>query len=192
MRLKVSILSAKRLSSMLVSLTFPAVALGCHTSVETLQAARLEVRSSSFTGDVIPAKYSSCSGQDGPSLQLSWSDPPKGTQSFAIIMFDQDSPLGFKFTHWVIYDLPGDKRELAENVPKQAQIPGGSRQGLNDDDRIGYLGPCPPRGTHHYLFTVYALDTNLNLPPGTNKKALQKAFKGHVLATGELVGRFRR
>ena len=116
---------------------------------------------------------------------------PRAPQSFALIVFDKDSPFGFKFTHWVLYDIPSDKRELPESTPKQEQLADGSRQGPNDYDRIGYAGPCPPRGTHHYVFTLYALDTKLNLPPRASKKQVVKAMTGHVLASGELVGQFK-
>jgi Raf kinase inhibitor-like YbhB/YbcL family protein len=151
----------------------------------------MELRSSSFSGDTIPRTCSSCDHQDGASPELSWSAPPEHTQSFALIVFDKDSPFGFKFTHWLLYDIPSDKRDLPENTPKQEELPDGSRQGHNDYDRIGYVGPCPPRGTHHYVFTLYALDTKLNLPPGASKKQVVKAMNGHVLANGELVGRFQ-
>jgi Raf kinase inhibitor-like YbhB/YbcL family protein len=163
---------------------------GCSRATETPAAASLELRSSNFSGDAIPDKYSSCKSQGDISPEFSWSAPPERTQSFALIAFDKDSPFGFKFTHWVLYDMPPEKRELAENVPKESQLPDGSRQSPNDYDRIGYVGPCPPRGTHHYVFTVYALDIKLNLPPEASKKQVLKAMKGHILASGELVGRF--
>jgi Raf kinase inhibitor-like YbhB/YbcL family protein len=152
----------------------------------------LELRSSSFSGDTIPRTCSSCDHQDGTSPELSWSAPPEHTQSFALIVFDKDSPFGFKFTHWLLYDIPLDKRELPENTPKQEQLPDGSRQGHNDYDRIGYVGPCPPKGTHRYVFTLYALDTKLNLHSGASKKQVVKAMNGHALASGELVGRFQQ
>ena len=164
---------------------------GCSRAAETSATASLELKSSSFNGDAIPDKYSSCKGQASVSPELSWSAPPEGTHSFALIVFDKDSPFGFKFTHWVLYDMPPEKRGLTEDVPKQEQLLDGSRQGPNDYERIGYVGPCPPRGTHHYVFTIYALDTKLNLPPGASKKQVQKAMKGHVLASGDLVGRFQ-
>ena len=164
---------------------------GCSRTAETPAIASLELRSSSFNGDAIPHKYSSCKDQSNISPELSWSAPPERTQSLALIAFDKDSPLGFKFTHWVLYDMPPKERELAENAPKDGQLADGSRQGSNDYDRTGYVGPCPPRGTHHYVFTLYALDTKLNLPPGASKKQVQKAMKGHILASGELIGRFQ-
>jgi Raf kinase inhibitor-like YbhB/YbcL family protein len=165
--------------------------IGCDSAASQPPVASLELKSSSFSGDLIPKTSSSCDNQDGASPELSWTAPPSGTQSFALVVFDKDSPFGFKFTHWVLYDIPPDKRELLENTPKQDQLPDGSRQGKNDYDRIGYVGPCPPKGTHHYVFTVYALDTKLNLPPGASKKQVVKAMNGHVLASGELVGRFQ-
>jgi Raf kinase inhibitor-like YbhB/YbcL family protein len=172
-------------------LLIPAVAvLQGHGADSQAGTPSLELKSSSFSGDMIPRTCSSCDHQDGASPELSWSTPPDGTQSFVLIVFDKDSPFGFKFTHWVLYDIASDKRELPENTPKQDQLPDGSRQGKNDYDRIGYVGPCPPRGTHHYIFTLYALDTKLNLPPGAPKKQVMKAMSGHVLANGELVGRF--
>jgi Raf kinase inhibitor-like YbhB/YbcL family protein len=166
--------------------------VGCTGAASKPIAPSLELKSSSFSGDTIPQKHSSCGDQDGASPELSWSAPPEGTQSFALIVIDKDSPFGFKFTHWVLYDVPADKRELAEGVAKQEQLPDGSRQGHNDYDRIGYVGPCPPgHSPHHYVFDLYALDMKLQLPPGASKKQILKAMKGHVLASGELVGRFQ-
>lgn len=165
---------------------------GCSRAPDHSRPLLLDLRSSSFSGDAIPPKYSSCNGQEGPSPELSWGPPPEGTVSFALIMFDNDSPFGFKFTHWVLYDMPPDKRELPEDVAKQEHLADGSRQGPNDYDRIGYVGPCPPgRSPHHYVFDLYALDTKLDLPPRASKKQVLKAMKGHVLATGELVGSFQ-
>jgi Raf kinase inhibitor-like YbhB/YbcL family protein len=168
-----------------------ATLIGCSRAASQLAVASLELRSNSFSGDTIPRTCSSCDHKDGASPELSWSAPPERTQSFALIVFDKDSPFGFKFTHWALYDIPSDKRELQENIPKEEQLPDGSRQGKNDYDRIGYVGPCPPRGTHRYVFTLYALDTKLNLPPGASKKQVVNAMNGHVLASGELVGRFQ-
>jgi len=169
-----------------------AAQIGCDHASSQQAVASLELKSSSFSSDTIPKSCSSCDHQDGASPELSWSAPPEHTQSFALIVFDRDSSFGFKFTHWVLYDIPSDKRELPENTSKQEQLPDGSRQGHNDYDRIGYVGPCPPRGTHRYVFTLYALDTKLNLPPGASKKQVVQAMSGHILASGELIGRFQR
>lgn len=169
-----------------------AVLSACSRSTSQPNVPSLDLKSSSFAGDTIPQKYSSCGGQNDVSPELSWNSPPDRTQSFALIVFDQDSLLGFQFTHWVLYDLSPDKRKLEENVAKQAQLPDAFRQGPNDYDRIGYVGPCPPgHSPHHYVFDLYALDTKLNLPPGATRKQVVKAMKGHVLARGEVVARFQ-
>jgi Raf kinase inhibitor-like YbhB/YbcL family protein len=171
--------------------TLAATQVGCSHAASQQAPPSLELKSRSFA-DTIPNRYSSCKGEDDLSPELLWKAPPERTQSFALIVFDKDSPFGFKFTHWVLYDIPSDKRELPENTPKQEQLPDGSRQGHNDYDKIGYVGPCPPRGTHHYVFTLYALDTKLNLSAGASKKQVVKAMTGHVLASGELVGQFKQ
>jgi len=187
---KIAFPSASRAGLLLILMA--GFLIGCSRAADQPAMPSLELKSSSFSDDAIPQKYSSCGGQDGTSPELAWSSPPEHTQSFALIVFDKDSPFGFKFTHWVLYDMPSDKRELAEDVAKQEQLPDGSHQGLNDYERIGYVGPCPPgHSTHHYVFDLYALDTNLNLPPRASKKQVLKAVKGHILASGELVGRFQ-
>jgi Raf kinase inhibitor-like YbhB/YbcL family protein len=172
--------------------TLAATQTGCNRAASQQASPSLELRSSSFTADTIPNRYSSCKGEDDISPELSWKAPPERTQSFALIVTDNDSPFGFNFVHWVLYDIPSDKRELQEGITKQEQLPDGSRQGHNDDDKIGYMGPCPPgHSAHRYVFDLYALDTKLNLPPGASKKQVVKAMKGHILASGELVGRFQ-
>jgi Raf kinase inhibitor-like YbhB/YbcL family protein len=183
-------LASALVSAMLLIIPVAAVLAGCSDAADLRGAASLELKSTSFFDNTIPAKNSSCGGQDGASPKLSWSSPPKRTQSFALIASDKDSPFGFKLTQWVLYDIPPDKGELAEDLAKQEQLPDGSRQGINDYDRIGCVGPCPPHRTHHYVFTLYALDTTLNLSSRTSKKQVVKAMKGHVLAGGELTERF--
>lgn len=141
-------------------------------------------------GGDIPKKYT-CEGPD-VSPPLSWSEPPSGTESFALIADDPDAPVG-TWVHWVAYDLPSTARQLPEGVPKSEEIPGGGRQGMNDFRRIGYGGPCPPPGNpHRYYFKLYALDSKLNLKPSSTKKQIEQGMKGHVLAQAEVMGRFRR
>jgi Raf kinase inhibitor-like YbhB/YbcL family protein len=138
----------------------------------------------------IPSKYT-CSGAD-VSPALSWTDPPAGTQSFALIADDPDAPAG-TWVHWVAYDLPASARQLPEGVPKADALPGGGVQGQNDFRKTGYGGPCPPPGKpHRYYFKLYALDNKLNLKPGATKKAVEQAMQGHILAQAELMGRFQR
>ena len=181
------------LSALLVSMLMVGTQLGCNRAAGKPAPASLELHSNSFVGDSIPNKYSSCKGEENISPELSWQSPPNHTQSFALIETDKDSYFGLGgFVHWVVYDLPADKRELPENLAKQAQLPDGSRQGPNDFGEVGYLGPCPPgHSAHRYVFDFYALDTELNLPTGATKKELIKAMKGHILASGELTGRYQ-
>lgn len=138
-----------------------------------------------LTGTFIPFKYT-CDG-DNHSPPLTWEDPPRGTQSFALIVSDPDAPDG-TFTHWVLYNLPGDLRRLPERVPNRDTLSDGSRQGKNDFDQIGFGGPCPPTGTHRYFFKLHALDDFLNVAPGANKEEVLQAMEGHVLDAAELMG----
>jgi Raf kinase inhibitor-like YbhB/YbcL family protein len=172
-------------------LLVPAVLTGCRGTAKIVDGQpTLNLTSSSFQGDEI-SKQCTCDGVEA-SPELSWAAPPVGTQSFALIVFDKDSPFGYSFVHWVLYDLPADKRELPEGFPKQAQMADGSRQGPNDFDKTGYAGPCPSgKSAHRYVFTLYALDSKLNLPAGATRKQFEKEAKGHVLAYGELIGRYQ-
>ena len=103
-----------------------------------------------------------------------------------------NAPVG-TWVHWVLYDLPADTRSLAENLPKQEQLSNAARQGRNDFRRIGYGGPCPPPGKpHRYFFKLYALDTKLSLKAGAAKAEVERAVQGHILAQGELMGRYGR
>ena len=141
-------------------------------------------------GGTIPKKFT-CDGPD-VSPALAWSDAPAGTQSFALVMDDPDAPVG-TWVHWVLYDLPAGTHALAENVAQQEELPDGTRQGRNDFRRIGYGGPCPPSGpAHRYFFKLYALDQKLGLKAGATKADVEKAMKGHILAQGELMGRYGR
>jgi Raf kinase inhibitor-like YbhB/YbcL family protein len=163
----------------------------CHGSAPNVEGKpKLNLASSGIQGGEMP-KQSTCDGTNA-SPELAWSAPPVGTRSYALVAFDKDSPFGYSFTHWVLYDLPADKRELPEGLLKQEQLPDGSRQGPNDFDQTGYVGPCPPgKSAHHYVFTLYALDSILNLPAGANRKQVEQALNGHVLAYGELIGSYQ-
>jgi Raf kinase inhibitor-like YbhB/YbcL family protein len=140
-------------------------------------------------GSSIPKKFS-CDGPD-VSPALSWGDPPAGTRSLAIIADDPDAPAG-TWVHWVLYDLPADTRKLPEGVAKDRELPNGALQGRNDFGKIGYNGPCPPRGSEHrYFFKLYALDSRTGLKAGATKSELERAMKGHVLAQAQLIGKFQ-
>ena len=140
-------------------------------------------------GGFIPKKFT-CDGPD-ISPALAWVEPPARTKSFSLIVDDPDAPAG-TWVHWVLYDLPGDARELGEGIAKDRQVPDGARQGRNDFGKIGYNGTCPPKGRpHRYFFKFYALDRKTNLKAGANKAELERAMNGHILAETELVGRFQ-
>ncbi len=150
----------------------------------------IKVTSSAFKeGGMIPAKYT-CDGADvSPPLQ--WDAVHEGTQSVALICDDPDAPMG-TWVHWVLFNLPGTTSSLAEKVPTDKTLASGAKQGTNDFRKIGYGGPCPPGGTHRYFFKIYALDTQLDLPAGADKARLLKAMQGHILAQGELMGKYKR
>jgi len=149
-----------------------------------------ELTSIAFTqGSPIPAVYT-CTGRN-ISPPLSWSQPPDGTQSFALIMDDPDAP-GGTWTHWVIFNLPAAAGGLAENVSPAGSLPDGSLQGRNSWGKTGYGGPCPPSGTHRYFFKLDALDQQLDLPSNADAVRLVKAMQGHVLGSAELMGTYRK
>lgn len=137
----------------------------------------------------IPAKYT-CDGAD-ISPPLSWQGVPEAAETIALISDDPDAPMG-TWVHWVLYNLPAQTNELPENVPPDEVLPDGASQGVTDFGRIGYGGPCPPGGTHRYFFKIYALDVRLELPPGADKAKLLDAMQGHILAQGQLMGKYQR
>ena len=149
------------------------------------------LQSSAFTnGSTIPRQYT-CDGAD-QSPPLRWSDLPDGTRSLALIVEDPDAPRG-TFTHWVLYNLPPEPPELTAGVPHQSIIPNGARQGRNDFRRVGYGGPCPPRGpAHRYFFRMYALDSPLDLTPGATASELRSAMESHILGEAQLMGTYGR
>jgi len=154
-------------------------------------AARLALTSAAFQeGGDIPGRHT-CDGLD-LSPPLSWSAPPDGIQSLALICDDPDAPVG-TWVHWLLYDLPPDTTALAEGIPAGEEPAGGGRQGRNSWGNVGYGGPCPPPGpAHRYFFTLYALDARLDLSAGATQKELLKAMDGHILAEGQLMGRYQK
>jgi Raf kinase inhibitor-like YbhB/YbcL family protein len=140
-------------------------------------------------GDLIPKKYT-CDGQD-ISPPLAWSGLPQGTKSLALICDDPDAPLK-TWVHWVVFNMPATVKELPEGVPVQEKLAAGGIQGRSDFGKNGYGGPCPPFGTHRYVFKLYALDTELTLDGRAGKGEAVKAMEGHILAQGQLVGKYKR
>ena len=156
--------------------------------IATSAPAALQLTSDAFEHDgPIPSKYA-CGGED-VSPALTWSEPPAGTQSFALIMDDPDAG-STPFVHWVIFNIPASTRGLPEAVPTEDTLPDGSINGRTSRFSTGYMGPCPPGGVHHYRFHIYALDAMLDLESGTGKGDLLIAMEGHILAEGELIGTY--
>lgn len=132
-------------------------------------------------GAMIPSEYA-CHGKN-ISPPLAWQDVPSNTKTLALIVSDPDAPKGV-WVHWLLYNIPRQLNALAAD----ASLPSEISVGLNSWHNTRYQGPCPPSGTHHYIFTLYALDIRLNLPDNSDKAALLKMMQGHVLATTTWVG----
>jgi hypothetical protein len=154
----------------------------------------LEIRSPAFAhNEEIPAKYT-CEDED-ISPPLKWSGVPEGTRSLALIIDDPDAPdpeaPKMTWVHLVLYNLPADSEGLPEDFDVK-DLPEGARSGLNNWDKTGYGGPCPPIGRHRYFHKLYALDTILDLHERSTKAELEKAMEGHILATAELIGTYEK
>lgn len=134
-------------------------------------------------GGDIPQRFTCDGANEAP--HLTWEDPPPEVQSFALIMDDPDAPSG-TFTHWAVFDIPPDRREL----PPGTVVGVNGRNSRGDQ---GYMGPCPPSGTHRYVFRLFALDVpTLNLRPGASRRAVEDAMAAHVIGQAELIGRYTR
>jgi Raf kinase inhibitor-like YbhB/YbcL family protein len=161
---------------------------------------RLTLSTTAFEdGGIIPDRFTSKATPPATpvSPNLTWTEVPDGTVSFALILVDPDTALRKsteQYIHWVLFNIPGSVRDLPEAVPGGATLPDGSIQGLNSGKHNAYAGMGAPAGGpfHHYLFELYALDTKLSLGPDTDRAGLLKAMDGHILAKADLVGRFHR
>ena len=150
----------------------------------------LQITSSAFSdGAMIPNRYT-CDGPD-VSPDLSWSGVPDGSRSLALICDDPDAPVG-TWVHWVLFNIPAGETGLPAEIAPEADLPNGAKHGTNDFRRLGYGGPCPPGGTHRYFFKLYALDSILSLESGATKAQVEKAMEGHILAEGQLMGKYKR
>jgi Raf kinase inhibitor-like YbhB/YbcL family protein len=143
----------------------------------------IRVTSTAFTANgMIPSKYT-CEGQNiNPPLHIG--NVPASAKSLALILHDPDAPMPGGFTHWVMWNID-PKAEIEEHYK-------GAQQGNNSAKKHGYIGMCPPSGTHHYHFMVYALDTKLSLPATADKAALEAAIKGHIVSQADLVGLYKK
>jgi Raf kinase inhibitor-like YbhB/YbcL family protein len=141
-------------------------------------------------GSPIPARYT-CAGEDIPPT-LAWGEPPAGTESFALIVDDPDAPLG-TWTHWIVYNLPGSLRSLDALIRPGVMLADLTVLfGENSWGKKAYAGPCPPSGTHHYIFQLFALDEILALADKASRAELQAAIQGHILAFAELTGTYTK
>ena len=154
-------------------------------------ATALQFQAKTFkSGGNMPTEFT-CDGLNA-SPGLTWTQPPAGTQSFALIMGDPDAAPQAS-VHWVVYDVPASARQLSEAMPRRDELIDGTQQGLNDFGKLGYSGPCPAPGkTARYFFKLYALDTKLRLKSQSTKEDLERAMDGHILAQASLTGSYSR
>ena len=145
--------------------------------------AKMKITSSAFQeGGDIPSKFSRDGGNANPPLRIEGT--PANAKSLVLVVDDPDAPVGL-FTHWLVWNIDPKTTAIAERgVPKSAV------QGTNDYPNLGYGGPQPPSGTHRYYFKIFALDQTLDLRSGAKREELDKAMSGHVIAQGQLMGRY--
>lgn len=162
------------------------VLLASCISVVAMAATPFRIQSKVFhEGEMIPGKFT-CDG-DNHSPPLTWSGPPVGTKSLALVVDDPDAPGGV-FTHWMVWGIPLDTKAVGDN-----EAPRGARQGRNDFHRVGWNGPCPPPGgAHRYRFRLLALDFLPEIGIGSDRVTVDHALAGHVLAETVLTGRYAR
>lgn len=152
------------------------------------------ITSTSFKHNgVMPSRYT-CDGQN-VSPPLVWTGVPETAKSLVLIVDDPDAPdpkaPKMTWVHWILYNIPPGAAGLPEAIPGDS-LPPGTRQGKNDWQTIGYRGPCPPVGMHHYLHKLYALDIVLPDLMQPTKAGLETMIHGYVIAHTELVGRYAR
>ncbi|GDX59826.1 MAG: putative lipoprotein LppC [Nitrosomonadaceae bacterium] len=154
----------------------------------------LTLTSKSFFHNTEIPPYYTCDGKD-ISPELSWENIPDGTRSLVLIVDDPDAPDPVEpkmtWVHWILYNIPPDANALPEDVQTN-EFPPGILQGINDWQRTGYGGPCPPIGNHRYFHKLYALDTLLPDLKHPTKVILEEAMKGHIIAHAELIGFYQR
>ena len=149
---------------------------------QQLSVQDLSIRSEAFEGHgTIPERHTTDGEDVSPALR--WSGAPDGTQSFAVVCHDPDAPLVDGFTHWLAYNIAGD----AEGLPEGGE---GATNGVNSTGNEGYMGPAPPEGhgPHHYYFWVYALDEDLGLEPGLDRRTLLDRIEDHVIEQARTIG----
>ena len=160
------------------------------TGTEAADMSTINITSPAFKhNEHIPAKHTCDRPDVNPHLLIG--NVPPGTKSLALIVDDPDAPSG-TFVHWVFYNIPAGQNSLPEGAGSQSASSTGT-QGTNGARKSGYSGPCPPKGpAHRYFFKVYALDASLSLKAGATKSDVEKGMQSHILAQGQLMGKYGR
>lgn len=145
----------------------------------------MTISSPAFLHDqMLPSEYT-CEGE-GVNPPLVIADVPSETKSLLLILDDPDAPTGL-FTHWVLWNIPPTIHEIEAD-----SIPSGAVEGENSLGEVGYTPPCPPSGTHHYQFTLYALSSSLPYESGTPRDSVEDAMQQYVVDTAQLVGQYEK
>lgn len=134
--------------------------------------------------DHIPARFTCDGANVNPELIIE--NVPKGTKSLTLIMEDPDAPAGL-WVHWAVWNINPNIGKLAEHAEPRESVIGKNSWGHNQ-----YGGPCPPSGTHRYMFRLFALDTIIDIPGTSGRKELEKAMEGHVLSEALLTGLYAK
>ena len=144
------------------------------------------------TGSVLPDEYG-CGKKAGKSPDLSWQNIPPGTKSLVVIVEDPDAP-GGKFTHWILYNIHPDLSRVEPALPNIQVLANGAEQGINSGGSYGYYPACPPFGPQHrYIFTLYALDSEISIPAGetVNRQSIDRVMSGHVISKVDIITTFK-
>lgn len=135
--------------------------------------------------EVVPQKYT-CDGEN-INPPLAFEDVPEDAQTLVLIMDDPDAPVGV-WDHWLVYNIDPQTTDVEED-----SVPDGALEGKNDFKKNSYGGPCPPTGpAHRYTFSLYALDTKIDLPEGATKSELEMTMETHIIAKAQLIGLYQR
>jgi Raf kinase inhibitor-like YbhB/YbcL family protein len=148
------------------------------------------LRAASLTpGSVLPDVYTCKGASESP--EVTWDGVPSGTKSLVLILDDPDAPDG-RFTHWLVFNIPPDSRELPRAQPNAKVLTNGAQQGQNSGGSRGYYPPCPPIGTtHRYVFRLYAVDMDITQPTA-DRESIDWALTDHTIAKTEFVTTFKR
>lgn len=171
----------------IIPIFFSVILAGCGSNQSNLNINNIGMKLTSLAfanNGELPSKYT-CDGQGiNPPLQIG--AVPANAQSLVLIVDDPDAPSG-TYIHWLVWNISPETTDIPEN-----DIPNNSIQGITSGGRSGYVSPCPPSGTHRYIFKIYALDTKLNLSANSNLKALESSIQGHILDTAQIIGLYKR